>query len=287
MRRFELLEPRSVDEACALLAQHEDAKVIAGGTALLILIKHGVYIPRLLVNLRKIQGASDMSFDPQRGLRIGGLASIYEVESSPVVREHYPILADACHVVANIRIRNMATIGGNLAHADYQSDPPSVLLGLEASVELTDGRRTRQVLLEEFLLGSYETTIEPGEVLSAVLVPPPPADMTGTYTKFTTRSSEDRPCAGIAAMVRLKNGAIDEARLVIGAVSPTPVRVREAESMATGQPPTLELFEAMGKVASEAVDPIDDLRGPADYKRHVVGVLSRRALMACVGNGAA
>lgn len=286
MRRFELLEPRTLEEACALLGRHEDAKVIAGGTALLILIKHGVYIPRVLVNLKKVKGASDLSYDPRRGLRIGALASIYEVESAPVVRQHYPILAEACHVVANIRIRNLATIGGNLAHADYQSDPPAALLGLEASVELTGDSRRREVPLPEFLLGSYETTIEPGELLSAVLVPPPPEGMKSTYVKFTTRSSEDRPCVGIAAMLRVREGVCEDARLVVGAVSPTPVRVREAEALARGQRATPELFQAMGRAASRAVDAIDDLRGPADYKRHVVGVLSRRALAACATNGA-
>jgi carbon-monoxide dehydrogenase medium subunit len=282
MRRFELLEPRSLEEAISLLEQQPEAKVIAGGTALLILIKHGVYIPGTLINLKKVQGASEVSFDQQRGLRIGALSSIYEVESHPAVREQYPVLAEACHVVANIRIRNLATIGGNLAHADYQSDPPAVLLALGASVELTGSGGQRQVPLSEFLLGSYETTIEPGELLSAVLLPPPPADARSTYLKFTTRSSEDRPCAGIAAIVRRSNnGVIDEARLVVGAVSSTPIRVQAAEVLARGQSPSPELFEAMGRAASEAVEPIEDIRGPADYKRHVVGVLARRALAQC------
>lgn len=283
MRRFDLLEPRSLDETVHLLEQRPEAKVIAGGTALLILIKHGVYLPTTLVNLKKVRDAGKISFDSQRGLRIGALASISEVEGHPAVREHYPLLAEACHVVANIRIRNLATLGGNLAHADYQSDPPAALLGLEASVELTSARGVRQVALETFLLGSYETALEPGEVLSAVLVPPPPAGMRSHYLKFTTRSSEDRPCAGIAAMLRLRDGTVDEARLVVGAVSPTPVRVRTAEAMALGQQPSEEVFRAMGQAASEAVDPIEDLRGPAAYKRHVVGVLARRALAQCAG----
>jgi hypothetical protein len=136
MRRFELAEPQTLEEACALLSDDDDAKALAGGTALLTLIKHGIFIPKTLVNLKKIGGMSGIDYDRQRGLRIGALTRIYDVESSPVVRQYYPWLAEACHVVANIRIRNMATIGGNLAHGDYQSDPPTMLVALDASVEL-------------------------------------------------------------------------------------------------------------------------------------------------------
>ena len=143
MRRFELLEPTTLQEASAAIANGDDAKVIAGGTALLTLIKHGIFIPKTLVNLKKITGADEISYDPDKGLRVGALASIFDIESSPVVRRHYPVLAEACHVVANIRIRNMATIGGNLAHGDYQSDPPTALMALDASVELISGTATQ------------------------------------------------------------------------------------------------------------------------------------------------
>src|SRR3990170_3873775 len=161
MRRFELIEPRSIDEACQVLAQREDAKIIAGGTALLILIKQGIFVPAVLVNLKKIRGAGGISYNPQDGLRVGALASIYDLESNPIVRQHYPILNFVCHLVANVRIRNMATIGGNLAHADYQSDPPAVLVALDARVELAGRDGTREVPLAELLLGSYETALEP------------------------------------------------------------------------------------------------------------------------------
>ncbi len=285
MRRFQLLEPRSIEEACGLLDQHPDAKPIAGGTALLILIKQGVYLPTTLINLKKIHGASDVAYDSAGGLRIGALATINDVAGSAAVREHYPVLASACHVVANVRIRNLATIGGNLAHADNQSDPPTALLALGARVELTCSRGTRDVNLSDFLFSSYETALQPGEVLSAVLVPPQKAGLRGTYLKFTTRSSEDRPCAGVAALVDSRNGTCDELRLVVGAVSPTPVRVEVAEAMARGARLTPDLIEAMAGEAAKAVEPIDDLRGPADYKRHLVGALTRRALETCATNG--
>ena len=262
-----------------MLAADPEAKVIAGGTALLIVIKHGVYVPGTLINLKKVQDAADITWDPVTGLRIGALASIYEVESHPAVREWYPVLHTACHVVANIRIRNLATIGGNLAHADYQSDPPSALVALGARVELTGPGGRRETALSDFLIGSYETDLAADEILSAILVPRPTPDTHSTYLKLTTRSSEDRPCAAVTASVRLADGGrIGAALLVIGAVSPTPVRVTEAEGLARDASPSGELFAAMGEACSRAVDPIADVRGSADYKRHVVGVLAERAL---------
>lgn len=283
MRRFEMVEPRSLQQACAILAEKEDVKLIAGGTALLILIKHGILLPKTLVNLKKIKGAGEITFNAKDGLRVGGLASIYDVESAPAVREHYPLLAEACHVVANIRIRNMATIGGNLAHADSQSDPPAALVALDANVELTNRSRVRNVKLADFLIGTYETGLEPDELLTAILVPPPAPNTKATYMKFTTRSSEDRPCAGVAALVRRSNGICEEARVVVGAVSAVPVMVTD-QSLVKGKKLSPELIGEIARRAGEAVDPVEDLRGPVDYKRQLVKVLVRRALTACLAD---
>ena len=246
----------------------------------MILIKHGILLPKTLVNLKKIKGAAEISYEPRSGLRVGGLASIFDVESAPAVRQHYPLLAQACHVVANIRIRNMATIGGNLAHADSQSDPPAALVAFDASVELTTRDRIRIVKLRDFLIGSYETGLEHDEILTALLVPPAPANVKGTYLKFTTRSSEDRPCAGVAAWVRHANGKPAEARVVVGAVSPAPVVLTD-QGLGSGQKSTADAIAEIARNAAAAVDPIDDLRGPADYKRQLVRVLVRRALTEC------
>jgi carbon-monoxide dehydrogenase medium subunit len=279
MRRFDLVEPTTLEEACHVIADDGDAKVIAGGTALLTLIKHGIFVPKTLVNLKKVKAASAISFDPQAGLRIGALAAIYDIEASPLVRQHYPVLAEACHVVANIRIRNMATLGGNVAHGDYQSDPPTVLVALDAAVELLSRAGRRQIKLTDFLKGSYETALEPGELISALIVPPA-GHLRGAYTKFTTGSSEERPCVGIAALASMDKDICGELRLVIGAVSPKPMRFKSGESMARGEKLTAELIERIAVAAGQSVDPIDDLRGSADYKRHVVHVLVRRALSA-------
>jgi carbon-monoxide dehydrogenase medium subunit len=282
MRYFDLAEPKSLAEACAVLAENPEAKPMAGGTALLNLIKHGLYRPTTLVNLNKLEDGASITYDPRLGLRIGALARIYDVESSPLVQRHYPALAEACHLVANIRIRNMATIGGNLAHADYQSDPPTVLIALNAAVELSSRGGKRELQLSDFLRGAYETALETGELISALVVPPLPEGMRGVYLKFTTGSSEERPCAGVAALVQMENSVCHELRLVVGAVSAKPVRMHACETLAQGEKLTIELLAAIAAEASRSVDPIDDIRGPADYKRHLVEVLTRRAIGAAI-----
>ena len=281
MRRFEVREPRSLHEAYKIISQEEECRFIAGGTALLILIKQGLFVPKILVNLQKIREAREITYNRKDGLRLGGLASIYDIESAPVVREHYPLLAQACHVVANIRIRNMATLGGNLAHADYQSDPPAALVALNASVQLTSSAGARNVKLVDFLLGAYETALESAEFLSAVLVPPPPPMSKGIYLKFTTRSSEDRPCAGIAATMRFSKDVFEDVRVVVGAVSPAPVVVAD-QVFVKGKREAFDSIEEIAQNAGAAVDPVDDLRGSKEYKRQLVTVLVRRALTGCM-----
>jgi carbon-monoxide dehydrogenase medium subunit len=283
MRHFELVEPRSLNEACVILANAADAKPVAGGTALLTIIKQGLLLPKLLVNLKKIRDASAIRHDPVGGLRIGALATISDIEASPLVRQHYEILAQACHVVANIRIRNMATLGGNLAHGDYQSDPPTVLAALDARVEIVSAGGRRELKLADFQRGSYETALESGELISAVLIPPLPQGMHGLYVKFTTGSSDERPCAGVAALAQIDNGICRELRLAVGAVSELPVRIA-TEELANNKVFTNESIAEIANLAARGIDPIDDVRGPADYKRHLIGVLVRRTL-AALANG--
>ncbi len=285
MRAFELLEPTSINAACDILDKCKDARPIAGGTALLTIIKQGLLRPTTLVNLHKIKGGREIIFDTRQGLAIGGLASIYDVETSPLVRQHYPALAQACHVVANVRIRNMATLGGNLAHADHQSDPPTVLAALNADVELMSAGGKRQLNFLDFILGSYETALKPGELVTGVSIPSPPTGAQSAYIKFTTGSSGERPCAGVAAFVALQDGVCRELRVAIGAVSPRPVRICAGEEMAKNKELAAELIDRVAAEAGRAVDPVDDIRGPAEYKRHLVRVLTRRAIFSCLQDG--
>lgn len=273
MRHFDLLEPKTLTEACRMLDAGDDVRPVSGGTALLILVKQGLLRPRALVNLKKLEEGNGISRDAAGAVRIEAMATIHEVETSPVVRKHLPVLAGACHQVANIRIRHLATIGGNLAHGDHQSDPPGVLVALDAAVELRGQQGTRTLKLVDFLLGTYETALEPGEIITAVTVPPIRGRLVGDYLKFTTGSSEERPCAGITALARLEGKAVVEVRLAVGAVASRPWFVCEP----------YRNEEALGEIterAAEEIDPIPDLRGSAEYKRHLVRVLGRRALAA-------
>jgi carbon-monoxide dehydrogenase medium subunit len=278
MRRFKLVEPDTFTAAAGALDAEPGAKAIAGGTALLILIKHGVFIPEVLVNLRKIGGGADVGLDPDGRLRLGALASINDVERHPLVRERYPVLAEACHVVANIRIRNLATIGGNLAHADYQSDPPAALIALGAALEIEGPAGAREVALADFLLGAYETALKPSELVRAVLLPAPVEGWIGAYLKFTTRSSEDRPAVGMTALLQVDGDRCADVRLVVGAVSTVPLRLVAAEDALRGKVPSAGLFAEVGRLVEQTVEAIDDLRGSARYKQRVAGVLAERAL---------
>ena len=284
MRHFELIEPRSFADACAALATEAGSRPVAGGTALLTIIRQGLLRPQKLVNLQKIRDGSAITFAAQAGMRIGALTTIHAIETSSLVRQHYPILAEACHAVANIRIRNMATLGGNLAHGDYQSDPPTVLAVLNAKVELTTKHGIREMGLSEFQRGSYDTALETGELLTAILIPPLRPGFTGVYLKFTTGSAGERPCAGLAALARMEDGICRELRLGVGAVSQRPLRIAAAEDQACDKALDHELIESMAAEAARAVDPIEDVRGSADYKRRLVQVLARRAITAALSD---
>lgn len=283
MRPFDLVEPSTLEEAARVLTDDPDTKAIAGGTALVILMKQGVFLPRRLVNLKTVRDASYVEFEAHGGLRLGALTPIFDVESHPLVRQHYPALADAAHKVANIRIRNLATIGGNLAHADYQSDPPTVFAALGATVVTIGPAGERRLPIAEFLTGTYETALRQGELVREIHVPPPEPGLNGVYVKFVTRTAGDRPCAGVAAFARCQGGVVDAVRVFVGAVNPVPVRLVAVEARLRGQRVADVDLHVVAQLASESVDPMGDLRGGEWYKRQVVPVLVRRALEQALG----
>lgn len=287
VRRFDLIEPSTLAEAARVLAEEPDMKAIAGGTALLVLMKQGVFLPERLVNLKKIRESSYVDFEPGRGLRLGALTPISDIESHAAVRRHYPVLAEAAHTVANVRIRNLATIGGNIAHADSQSDPPAVLVALGARVAIIGPSGERWVPIDEFVTGTYETALGPGELIREIEVPPPRPEEAGVYLKFVTRTAGDRPCVGVAAFAGCDRGVVESIRIVVGAVNPMPVRMTACEEYLRGRQVSGRLVDEAARLAANAVDPVDDdLRGSEWYKRQVVPVLVRRALERILGPAA-
>ena len=280
MYEVEFLKPESIAAASRVLGDNPDeAKVVGGGTAVVLMLTQRLIAPRYLISLGHLSGLRGLTYKPGDGLHVGSLVTHYEMESSPVVRKAAPILAETFHKVANIRVRHQATVGGVLAEADYASDPPAMLLALRARVKATSERSERWIELSDFFRDFYETALEHDEIITEVFVPEM-APGTGTaYIKFNTRSSEDRPCVGVAAVAERRDGVCEGLRVVVGAVAGTPQEVPEAEALARGREITEDLAREIGHAYAEAIDPISDMRGSDWYRRQVIEVLVRRAIL--------
>ena len=280
LRRFELHQPNSVAAASALLAQHgEEARLYAGGTELLLVMKEGLLRPRHLVDLKTIPGICDITVNGGGGvLHLGAGATHRAIEHSPLVREQFPALARLEHHVANVRVRASGTLGGNLCFAEPHADPGTLLLAYDAVAHLQRDGGARSLPLEEFFVGPFEVALEPDEVLTSVEVPPLPPAGRAAYLKF---GMLERPSVGVAAAATLSaDGAgVEDVRLAVGCVGPRPLRVREAESTLRGLPveEARAKLDQAGEQAAAAAGAISDLHGSADYKRHLVKVLLRRA----------
>lgn len=280
MTNIEILEPRSAAEAVSALGQHGDAaKIIAGGTALVLMLKNRLVSPEYLVSLGQVPGLDGIRWEPGVGLRLGALATIRHAETSPVVREHFPTLAETFGKVANVRVRHAATVGGNMSEADYASDPPCVLVALRARAIVQGPNGTREIPLTEFFKDFYETALAPDELLIEVVVPEASKAAKQTYIKYVTRSSEDRPCIGACAWVDLDGGgACRELRVTLGAVAGTPQEFPEAEAWAQGQQLGPDLIRQIATHYAEHIDPVSDMRGSAWYRKQMAEVFVRRSI---------
>ncbi len=259
-----------------LLDHGEEARPIAGGTTLVILMKQRALRFSHLVDLQSIPGL-DRITETDGGLSIGALATHRSVERSPVVLRRAPALAHAFSCVGNVRIRETASVGGNLAHADYRLDPPPVLLALDAEVVLAGAGGTRVVALEDFYRGMYETALEPGELLLEVRVPRAPAASRTVYSRFSSLSANDWPCIGAAVCLSLEGERMGELRIGLSGVAEAPLlaaglgRFRQERC-------SEELWDAVCAAIDEQISPVSDLRGSADYKREMTRVLVKRTL---------
>lgn len=287
LRPFALHRPASAEEACDLLSRlGEDAVPYAGGTELLLLMKEGLLRPRHLVDVKRIPGL-DAIVDGGADVTIGAVVTHRAVERSAAVRARCPVLAAVARHVANIRVRNVGTVGGNLAFADPHSDLATLFLALDARVQLASPRGRRELSLDDFVRGPWETARAADELLTSVTLTPWPERTAAAYVKFGVH---ERPTLGVAVALRLEpaaNGAasVAEARLAIGCVDPRPARVPAAEARLRGCP-VADLEDSVAEVGARAaasVDPADDLYGSADYKREMVAVFTRRALRAAAG----
>lgn len=280
MNPFSYRTPASLEEALSLLQEYgEDAKVMAGGTALVIMLKQRLLMPDVLISLDHVPGLDTVTIT-DGALLLGGLLTHHAAECAPLVQQHLPVLSQTYHDVATIRIRNMATVGGSLAHADPNQDPPVTLLALDAQVTIASANGQRQVALTDFFTDYYETVLAPDELITAIHVPLPQAHTGSVYWKFLPRSADDYATVGVAATVQLdpSTGACAECRIAMGCVGVTPLRAPQAEALLRGQEFSEELLREAGAVAQDATDPLSDSRGSADYKRSMAGVFVRRAV---------
>jgi carbon-monoxide dehydrogenase medium subunit len=286
MRDFEFHTPSTLAEALEMLETYgEDARPMAGGTALVNFLKQGLIAAEHIVSLERILGLAQIASEPD-GLHIGALVRHRDVETSAIVKERAPLLAEVYRRVGSVRIRNMATVGGGLAHADPAQDPPVGLLVLDASVRLVSRSGERIVSIRELFTDYYETLIQPAELLTEVIVPPQPDGAHATYLKFLPRSEDDYATVAVAALAEVDDGICRRLRVAIGAAAPTPIRAIAVENALQHQPISTAAIEAAAQSVAEEVDPLDDFRGPADYKRDMAEVFTRRALTHVLFNGA-
>ena len=277
MIRFDYQEPTTLKKAFAALEKHgEEARVIAGGTSLLIMMRQRLLMPKVVISLGRIPKFDRITYNAKDGLRIGAGARHRDIELAAAVQKHYPLLHETFRKVAQPRIRNMGTVGGNLAAGDPLTDPGASLIALDAEVTLTSGKGQRTLPLDQFFIDYYQTALEPGELLTEIHVPPP-VRPGWAHIKFTPRSIEDFATVGVALTLSMKNGVCEDIRIGLNSVASTIVHARKAEEVLRGQPVTDAALREMGEVAASECDPSDDNRGSADYKREMVKVLVRRA----------
>jgi carbon-monoxide dehydrogenase medium subunit len=277
MIRFDYIEPTTLKKAFSLLDKHGDnARVIAGGTSLLIMMRQRLLTPKVVISLARIPKFGRIAYNSKDGLRIGAGARHRDIELSPIVKRHYPLLHETFRKVAQPRIRNMGTVGGNLAAGDPLTDPGASLIALDATVVLTGSQGQRVLRLDEFFIDYYQTALNPGELLTEIRVPPPQRPG-WSHIKFTPRSVEDFATVGVAITLSAKNGVCEDVRIGLNSVASTIIHARLAEAVLRGQNITEARLRELGEVAATEVDPMDDNRGSAEYKREMVKVLVRRA----------
>jgi aerobic carbon-monoxide dehydrogenase medium subunit len=277
---FELDEPTSVTEALAALARHDgECRLIAGGTALVPMLRLGLARPDRLVSLHRLPEIDAIRTDGG-ALVLGAMATHAAVGRDRSVRAGWPLLAEAAGRVASPAVRASGTVGGNLCYAESASDVAPALLCLDAEVTAVGARGERTIPGTDFFRGFYETALEPGEILTRVRVPMPPAGARGGYAKFCPRSAEDRSLVGVAALIVAgDDGRCDHVRLALGGAAPTPWRARRAEAVLGGVVLTDGAIGAAAEAAAAEADPLSDLMGSADYRRDMVRVWVRRLLV--------
>ena len=275
---FEYHAPTSLEEAIGLLGQYgDDAKVLAGGQSLIPAMKLRLAQPGHLIDISRMPDLAGLT-NSFEGLRIGALTRETALETSADVRERYAMLHDAAGVIADPLVRNLATVGGNIAHADPANDHPAVMLAYRAEVEAQGPNGSRTIPIDDFFLGAFETALAPDEILTAIRIPAPPAQSGGAYVKFERKVGDYAIAAAAVQLALDADGTIASAGLALTNAGYTPIRSSRAEEALVGQAASDEAFKRAADLAAEDADPTGDLRGDADYKRAMARTMTLRAL---------
>lgn len=284
MKAFEYHEPATLAEASALLAElGAGANVLAGGTDLLVEIKENLRAVSHLVNIKKIEGLRERSFDRERGLRFGALVTARELETWPVLKEAYPNFANALSLLGSIQVRNRATVAGNICRASPSADtlPPLIADGATLSVYGPNGERT--VKMEDFFTGPGRTVLAAGDIVTAVSVPAPGQSSGRAYIKHGRRKAMELATVGVAVSIDREGDTCREIRIALGAVGPTPMRARKAEALLRGRLIEAGAIAEAAETAMQESTPISNVRASAAYRRDMVGVLTKRAIGLAMG----
>lgn len=290
MRPMQYLEPKSLTEALQTLSEHgEEAKVLAGGQSLLLMLHLGLVRPAVLVSLQRLSDLTAIAYDPKGGLRLGAMTTQRAIETSPLVRQRCPMLARASSLIASVHVRMLGTLGGNLCHNLPGADPPPALIALDATVSLAGSRGVRELAVAELFSGFMETAVRPDELLTEIRIPPASLGGRAVYLKHCVRSV-DPALVGVAIRLTLAGDGVTcaDLRIGVGGVSPTPYRAASAEKILRGERLSRDSISAASAAAAAACDPITDAHGSARYRRKMLEVFMRRALTAgWNGDGAA
>ncbi len=280
---FEMFFPRTVEEACSLLSKYgEDAQLLAGGTDLFVKMKQRRLVSRILFNLKRIPALDQIRYDADQGLTIGALTTIQSIRDSDIISKKFRVISQAAGVLGTPQIRNLGTLGGNLANASPSAEFAPPLLTLEAAVRCVGPQGERLVPMNEFFVGPGKSVLKRGELITEVHVPNPDPHAQAIYLKHSLRVM-DVSMAGAAAFVLLDGDVCRKVRIALGAVAPTPIRAGLAEATLRGKrlcgdSNDRKLLEEIGRIASGESRPIDDLRGFASYRRKIIGMLVRQGL---------
>jgi aerobic carbon-monoxide dehydrogenase medium subunit len=274
---FNYLKPGTLKEALAMYAEHEDCKIICGGQSLLIVMRQGMISPEYMLDIKHVKELDYIKFDAKDGLRIGATTTHRAIEKSDVIKKNYPVMVSMENKLASIQVRNWGTIGGNLAHADSAGDPGAVLIALKANIKIGNAKGERTVALEDFFLDYFETVMD-HEMVLEVHVPAPEPKTGAAYQKFNLLDSDMGIVAAAAAVTLDNDGKCKDVRVVLGNAGPTPKRVKGVEDLLIGKAYDENLFAEAGKLASVDCEPVSDIHGSEEHRRHILGVLTKRML---------